>query len=164
MLTAKTETAKHVISNDQPKTFSAILSEFRRNLADAIQVRGLTYAEAAEQLNTSVQYLQNLSIGTQQPGLEKYFQIPAWMSDPSAPSVCLSGPKKPAPEASLKIPEQAAPPSYPQSKALLAWMNLHYALLHMHITPVALFDQSVEVLNAYFSGYDKDAEKETCHE
>lgn len=56
--------------------------------------------------------------------------------------------------------EPVAPPPFPQSKALLAWMNLQHSFLYMNLpSPSALFRESVETLNAYFSGFDQEEEK-----
>lgn len=58
------------------------------------------------------------------------------------------------------VQEPVAPPPFPQSKALLAWMNLQHSFLYMNLpSPSALFRESVETLNAYFSGFDQEEEK-----
>lgn len=160
MLTAKTETAKYVNPNHQPKPFEAVLSEFRSNLQNAIPARHFTIEEVANMAGTNANHLKSILLGTKVPSLAIYISLQNWLDSAPLPVALVA---KPAP--APKAPDPVAPPPFPQSKALLSWMNLQHALLYMNITTkTALFDQSVEALNKYFSGYDREEVKKTARE
>jgi len=138
------------------KSFDATMGEFRRNLRAVIIARGLSDKEAAQQLGVTVHYLNGLLSGVKLPGLVRYFQITNWID--SAPAA-----SHPESEPQISVPNEKSVnvlPTFPQSKALLAWMTLQHAFLYMNLpSPSALFRESVETLNAYFSGFDQEEEK-----